>query len=86
MSKGRKMSKDRKAVLDRWVSQGVVGQLLLRATEYDLLTLVVRNDLTDSEMDRLVEMADGVTQTTGASVAIFPEGILSDARNYSLRS
>ena len=74
-----------KPVADSWSSKGTVGQLLLRATRYDLLALIVRDDLSDDEMEELIEMADGISDTTGASIAIFPEGVLKDARNYSLR-
>jgi hypothetical protein len=63
-----------------------LSQMLVRAGPNDLVALVVRNDMDESSLDELLAMADGITDSTGTSVAIFPEGVLSvdGLRNYSL--
>lgn len=63
-----------------------LSQMLVRAGPNDLVALVVRNDMDERFLDELLEMADGITDSTGSSIAIFPEGVLSvdGLRNYSL--
>jgi len=61
-----------------------LSQIMVRAGRHDLIALVVRDDMSEGHMEELLEMADGISDSTGASLAIFPEGVLSDVKNYSL--
>lgn len=61
-----------------------LSQMLVRAGPNDLVALVTRDDIGVEDMEQLIEMADGITDATGATLAIFPEGVLADASNYSL--
>lgn len=61
-----------------------LSQIMVRAGPNDLIALVVRDDMSEAHTEELMEMADGISDSTGASLAIFPEGVVSDVRNYSL--
>jgi|APSaa5957512493_1039668.scaffolds.fasta_scaffold11388_2 hypothetical protein len=58
---------------------------LVRATDHDLIVLFVDPDLTTNQMDSLEQFADAISDETEATLAILPQNVVSDCRNYSLQ-
>ena len=57
---------------------------LVRATEDDLIVLLLKRSFTDSRTDDLDDFMEALAERTGATLAILPHDLVADVANYTI--